>query len=111
MKRILSLLLVIMTLLAAMPAMADGQAYDAYWIIPDGDTRLLTETELWNYTRETLRFIRNELLARYGYAFEMAKFYDYFNAKPWYHAGGYGTIHNPNKISWTKNIVKIVTEK
>ena len=68
MKRILSLFLVILTLLAAMPAMADGQAYNAYWIIPDGDTRLLTEAELWNYTRETLRFIRNELLARYGWS-------------------------------------------
>ena len=101
MKRMLALLLVVMTLLAALPALADGQAYNAYWIIPDGNTRLLTEAELWNYTRETLRYIRNELLARYGYAFEMEKFYDYFNAKPWYHAGGYGTTNNPNKTSWT----------
>ena len=45
MKRILSLFLVILTLLAAMPAMADGQAYNAYWIIPDGTTYYFVNPE------------------------------------------------------------------
>ena len=83
----------------AQPA-ATGVSYDAFWIIPDSDTRLLTEEELWRYTRETLRYIRNEILARAGYAFESAKFYDYFNAKPWYHAGGYGVGNVLSQTAW-----------
>ena len=62
--------------------------------------RPLAEEELWRYSRETLRYIRNEILARAGYAFEMAKFYDYFNAKPWYHAGGYGVGSVLSQTAW-----------
>lgn len=109
MKRIVALLFALLTLAAALPAAADGPAYNAYWIIEDSDTRLLTESELWNYSRETLRYIRNEILARGGYAFEMAKFYDYFNAKPWYRAGGYGTAERAlSKTAWS-NITTVKT--
>ena len=84
----------------AQPAAA-GVSYDAFWIIPDSDTRLLTEEELWRYTRETLRYIRNEILARAGYAFESLKFYNYFNSKPWYSAGGYETARRLSKTAWS----------
>ncbi len=82
-------------------AAADGLVPgNAFWIIPDSDTRLLTEAELWQYTRETLRYIRNEILARYGYAFESLKFYNYFNSKPWYAAGGYQTLYKLSSTAW-----------
>lgn len=74
--------------------------YTVYWIIEDSDVRPLAEEELWRYSRETLRYIRNEILARAGYAFESAKFYDYFNAKPWYHAGGYGVGNVLSQTAW-----------
>ena len=74
---------------------------NAFWIIPDSDTRLLTEGELWQYSRETLRFIRNEILARAGYAFENSKFYNYFNAKPWYAAGGYLNGNRLSSVAWS----------
>lgn len=102
MKRVIALLAtLIMLALMAAPAFADGGVnYTRDYIIPDSDTRRLTEEELWSYTRETLRYIRNELLARNGYAFTMEKFYDYFNAKPWYKAGGYNTTNRLTDVEW-----------
>jgi len=97
-KRFAALLLTIILLLTGLAPAA--LAYDPYYIIPDSDTRKLTENELWKYTRETLRYIRNELLARHGYAFSMDKFYDYFNAKPWYIAGGYNTTRKLSAREW-----------
>lgn len=94
----LALLLALALLLSG--ALAEGALYDAFWIIPDSDTRALSQEELWRYSRETLRYIRNEILARAGYAFEAPKFYQYFNAKPWYHAGGYGTEYSLSQVAW-----------
>ncbi|MBQ9196124.1 MAG: YARHG domain-containing protein [Clostridia bacterium] len=89
-------------LLAASCALAEPlMPANAFWIIPDSDTRYLTEGELWAYSRETLRYIRNEILARAGYAFESNKFYNYFNAKPWYAAGGYLTRNKLSSAAWS----------
>ena len=63
--------------------------YNSQYIIPDSNTRALTAAELWGYTRETLRYIRNELLARHGYVFGDNKYGRYFGTKNWYVAGGY----------------------
>lgn len=100
MKKLMALTLaLIMLALCAAPALAD-YTYDPYYIIPDSNVRKLTEDELWGFTRETLRYIRNELLARHGYGFSMDKFYDYFNAKPWYVAGGYNTENKLTSLEW-----------
>ena len=63
--------------------------YNTQYIIPDSDARRLTESELWAYSREALRYIRNEILARHGYAFGTSKFAEYFGSKAWYVPGGY----------------------
>lgn len=110
-KRLVSLLAaLLMTALVILPSLADGAAvsYTRDYIIPDSNTRRLTETELWSYTRETLRYIRNELLARHGYAFSMDKYYNYFNAKPWYAAGGYNTTKVLTALEWD-NIATVKT--
>lgn len=100
MKKLMALALALITLaLCAAPALAD-YTYDPYYIIPDSNVRKLTEDELWGFTRETLRYIRNELLARHGYAFGMDKFYNYFNAKPWYIAGGYNEDSKLTALEW-----------
>lgn len=100
MKKLIALALALITLaLCAAPALAD-YTYDPYYIIPDSNIRKLTEDELWGFTRETLRYIRNELLARHGYAFSNDKFYDYFNAKPWYIAGGYNEDSKLTALEW-----------
>jgi len=99
-KRLTALLsaLILLALCAAPAALA--YTFDPYYIIPDSNVRRLTESELWQYSRETLRYIRNELLARHGYAFGMDKFYNFFNAKPWYQAGGYNTVHKLSALEW-----------
>ena len=68
---------------------APNYIYNTQYIIPDSDTRALTEGELWAYSREALRYIRNELLARHGYIFGSNKFGRYFKTKDWYKEGGY----------------------
>ena len=46
--------------------------------------RLLNTPYLMNIPREQLRLMRNEILARHGYAFKSQDLRDYFSKKPWY---------------------------
>lgn len=54
------------------------------YIIADSDARLLTKSELRQYSLDELGYIRNEILARYGYPFKTEKYRDYFESKWWY---------------------------
>ncbi|KEI75340.1 hypothetical protein N486_05980 [Clostridium botulinum B2 128] len=54
------------------------------YIIPQSNQRYLTEDELKNYDKYTLDLIRNEIYARYGYAFKEEPFKSYFSNKNWY---------------------------
>ena len=55
------------------------------YIIPDSDTRALTETELWGWDYESLGYILNEIFARHGYNFIPGAKYDrFFSQRPWY---------------------------
>ena len=79
MKKWIALILIVALLLPACSLAAD------YYIIPDSDTRLLTEYELWDWDYESLGFILNEIFARHGFNFEAGgEYYDYFNAQEWY---------------------------
>ena len=92
-KRLLSLLLILaLGQCALLPALAEDASAAALYIIPDSSSRELTAQELWGYTRETLDYISNEILARHGYAFHNMEYFRYFDAKPWYHAGGYAGL-------------------
>ena len=92
MKKLLALFLACIFALSALPGLAEVTAQpetpdeNALYIIPDSSTRAFTKRELWQYSYETLGYIRNEILARHGYAFINEKFFVYFNAKPWYTA-------------------------
>lgn len=55
------------------------------YIIYDSDIRILDESELINYTKEELKYIRNEIFARYGYVFGDNEYKEYFESKTWYH--------------------------
>ena len=54
------------------------------YIVPQSNQRYLTEDELKNYDKYTLDLIRNEIYARYGYAFKEEPFKSYFSNKNWY---------------------------
>ena len=95
MKRsLLALLLAAVLLLGTLPVLADGapaprvrRPTNSTQYLIDSDTRLLTEEELWNWDRESLSFMFNEIFARHGFTFKVGgKFYNHFNNLPWYQA-------------------------
>ena len=69
---------------AEAPAKPQRPTQSDQYII-DSDTRQLTEDELWQWDRESLSFMFNEIFARHGFTFKPGgKFYNHFNALPWY---------------------------
>ena len=82
--RILCLVLCLV-LLPVIPA-PRAQA-DTLYLIPDSNTRRLTEEEIWKWDRESLAYLWNEIFARHGYVFiSGGKFDLWFSAMPWYTA-------------------------
>ena len=62
-----------------------GAFAELAYLIPDSDTRQLTEAELWEWDYESLGYILNEIFARHGYNFIPGEKYDYyFSCMPWY---------------------------
>ena len=53
-------------------------------LIPDSDSRYLTEDDLKGFTAEELRIARNEIYARYGRKFNDSKLQEHFNSMEWY---------------------------
>lgn len=53
-------------------------------LIPDSDSRYLTEDDLKGFTAEELRIARNEIYARYGRKFNDSKLQEHFNSMDWY---------------------------
>ena len=81
MRRKLALGICAVLLVAIMPfaALADLQ-----YFLPS-DSRVITEKELWEWDRESLSFMFNEIFARHGFTFDVGgKFYNWFNNQPWY---------------------------
>ena len=57
-------------------------------LIPDSDSRKLTEDDLKGFDKEELRIARNEIYARHGRKFSDKKLQEHFNKMEWY----FGTI-------------------
>ena len=56
------------------------------YLVPDSDTRQMTESECWNWNYEALGYIYHEIFARHGYIFQPGGIYaSYFTSQPWYH--------------------------
>lgn len=53
---------------------------------PEASDHLLDEEDLKGLDRRQLRLMRNEIMARHGYAFMSKDLADHFNALPWYSA-------------------------
>ena len=69
------------------------------YIIPDSNIRYLSRAELSGYSIDELSYIRNEIFARHGYVFSMAKYANYFSSKSWYvpnysYNGNYSVLNN-----------------
>lgn len=97
MKRMLLSALLGMVLACIMPA-ALASGLNNYFIIPDSDTRLLTEEELWGWQYEAVGYIYNEIFARHGRPFRAGEKYDvYFRSQAWYQVNSqyrYGLLNS-----------------
>lgn len=62
------------------------------YLLPDSDSRYLTDEDLARLTHEQLCFARNEIYARHGRIFVVPEVAAYFAGKNWYH----GTIQPAN---------------
>ena len=72
-------------LLACLMLLAPAARAEHAYLIPDSNTRYLTEEELWAWDYESLGYILNEIFARHGYNFIPGQKYDnYFRCMPWY---------------------------
>lgn len=58
-----------------------GQIYGIY---PQSSTRLLFPSELIQMDKFSLKIMRNEVFARYGYIFKTAEMKNYFSTQDWY---------------------------
>ena|GEM_PF-3633155 len=61
-----------------------NNATNSDFILPFSSTRLLTDDDLKDLSKENLRIARNEIYARYGYQFSSQDLQNYFNNKSWY---------------------------
>ena len=59
-------------------------ASEGSYFLPDSDVRLYTEEELSGYDKETLGYMRNEILARHGYVFKKEHYKNHFGSQSWY---------------------------
>lgn len=81
-KKTAALLLAALMLLALAPAQASN-----FYLIPDSDSRRLTEAELWEWQYDALAYCLNEIFARHGFTFNSdGHFYSWFNRMSWYKA-------------------------
>lgn len=58
----------------------------ADYIIPDSDTKLLTDADIQGLTAQELNYAKNEIYARHGRMFDSAELQEYFDSKSWYKA-------------------------
>ncbi len=62
------------------------------YVIPDSNSRYLTESDLAGMSKSELQLARNEIFARHGRRFESASLQEYFDSCTWYN----GTIDPAN---------------
>ena len=72
------------TVPTAVPTPAPTADPASAYLLPDSDSRYLTEEDLKGLSHEQLCFARNEIFARHGRIFKTQQIADYFNSKPWY---------------------------
>lgn len=61
-----------------------GTAVSGEYLLPDSNTKYLTEADVSGLSKADLRIARNEILARHGRIFESEDLKTYFESKSWY---------------------------
>ena len=109
-KRILAFAAVLALMAALVPA---GAFAANFYLIPDSNSRYLTEEELWEWQYNALGFVLNEIFARRGFPFDPdGNYYDYFNAQSWYREDPDFTYSRLNSVEWyNERLVKDVRQQ
>lgn len=79
---------------------AEVAVSDDDYIIPDSDTRKISESELYGLSEHESWLALNEIYARHGRLFARQEFADYFESKPWYNGYIDGTVFDANANSY-----------
>lgn len=56
----------------------------ADYIIPDSDSKMLTDADVAGLSLKEINYAKNEIYARHGRKFDSKELRDYFNSKDWY---------------------------
>ncbi len=104
-KRVLAIVVALLLLAVQGAALASN-----FYLIPDSDSRRLTEGELWEWQYDALGYVLNEIFARYGMPFDPeGKYYPYFNNQSWYQEDAAFTYDWLNSTEWyNERLVKDV---
>ena len=105
-------------MLLALSLLSQSALADNRYLIPDSNTRRLTEAELWQWQYDALGFVLNEIFARYGFHFAGGgKYTAYFTSQDWYSESTvYATNeeiyqHEVNNIEWyNESLIKSVRQ-
>ena len=69
------------------------------YILPNSNSKYLTEADLQGLSSAQLRLARNEIYARYGRIFDSQDLIDYFNSQAWYHGTIQPAAFNENVLN------------
>lgn len=65
-------------------AETSGAGENNDYIIPDSNTKLLTQSDIEGLSAQELNYAKNEIYARHGRQFDSAELREYFESKSWY---------------------------
>ena len=78
----------------------------ADYIIPDSNTRLLTDADIQGMSAREINYAKNEIYARHGRKFDSAELQEYFGSKSWYNGE-----YSPEEFDRQSNSILSETEK
>ena len=73
-------------------------------ILPESDSRLLTQNDVDGLTLQQINYAKNEIYARHGRKFASKELQNYFDAQSWYH----GTV---NAADFSESVLSDVEKK
>lgn len=79
----------------------ETEAAQGDYILPDSNSRYLTEADLEALTPQQICYAKNEIYARHGRKFQSSELTAYFNSQPWYQ----GTIEPEDFTEDTVNML------
>lgn len=69
------------------------------YVIPDSNSRVLTDADVAGLTIQQINYAKNEIYARHGRKFKSNELQTYFNSKSWYNGTIEASAFNANALS------------